>query len=251
MTKNLSNNLKEETLIHHIIELRRRVIYIFLFFIVAFGVAFYYHDIILEFILRPLIRQKDFTDNNKVIATALYEPFVISIKLSAWVGLMVSMPIICFQVWFFVAPGLYKNEKILFIPFLISIPLFFFGGALMAYFIVFPKAWKFFLHFQEGTSIEIQAHIAQYLSLSMSLVFAFGLCFEIPVILLLLTRVRVIKTEQLIKWRKFAIVIAFVLSAVLTPPDIFSQLLLALPLIVLYEVTIILSKLFDKSAKDL
>jgi sec-independent protein translocase protein TatC len=156
----------------------------------------------------------------------------------------VSFPIISIQLWKFIAPALYRNEKRAFLPFLLATPVLFVLGASMVYYIVTPLAWNFFIGFETAAgdgalAIEIEPRISEYLSLIMRLIFAFGLAFELPVVLLLLVRAGLMVPETLAEKRKVAIVIAFVAAAILTPPDVVSQLLLALPIIALYEISII------------
>jgi len=173
-------------------------------------------------------------------------------------ALCVSFPIISIQIWKFMAPALYRNEKRAFLPFLIATPVLFLLGAAMVYYIVTPLAWNFFIGFETSAgdgalAIEIEPRISEYLSLIMRLIFAFGLAFELPVVLLLLVRAGLATPEGLARKRKFAIVIAFVAAAILTPPDVVSQLLLALPIIALYELSIFGAKIlapepYDESA---
>ena len=159
---------------------------------------------------------------------------------------------IAIQIWKFIAPGLYKKEKYVFLPFLIATPVLFFLGGAMVYYIVSPIAWKFFLSYQnlsftDGVPIRLEAKIGEYLSLMMRFIFAFGLAFQLPVILTLLTKAGILTSDKLKKFRKYAIVLAFLSAAFLTPPDPFSQISLALPIIVLYEISIFLSKLSEKN----
>jgi len=180
------------------------------------------------------------------------------IKVGFFTALCISFPILSIQIWKFIAPALYKNEKQAFLPFLIATPVLFAMGAAMVYYIVTPLAWNFFIGFEmagsEGSlAIEIEPRISEYLSLIMRLIFAFGLAFELPVVLLLLVRAGLATPEGLAQKRKFAIVIAFVAAAILTPPDVVSQLLLALPIIALYELSIFGAKIlapepYDESA---
>ncbi|MGB2235564.1 MAG: twin-arginine translocase subunit TatC, partial [Candidatus Puniceispirillum sp.] len=159
------------------------------------------------------------------------------------------------QIWRFVAPGLYKNEKQAFLPFLIATPVLFLLGAAMVYYVVTPLAWNFFVSFEMAASegalaIEVEPRISEYLSLVMRLIFAFGLAFELPVVLLLLARAGLVTPEGLAEKRKIAIVVAFVAAAILTPPDVISQVLLATPIILLYELSIFGAKIMNKRPKD-
>jgi sec-independent protein translocase protein TatC len=179
----------------------------------------------------------------RMIFTALHEGFFTQIKVGFFTALCVTFPILSMQIWKFVAPGLYKNEQKAFLPFLIATPLLFMAGAAMVYYVVTPMAWNFFVSFEMGSgdgalAIELEPRISEYLSLMMRLIFAFGLAFELPVILLLLVRAGLVTHQGLAEKRKVAIVVAFVVAAILTPPDVISQLLLAIPIILLYEVSI-------------
>jgi sec-independent protein translocase protein TatC len=178
-----------------------------------------------------------------MIFTALHEGFFTQIKVGFFTALCVTFPILSMQIWKFVAPGLYKNEQKAFLPFLIATPLLFIAGAAMVYYVVTPMAWNFFVSFEMGSgdgalAIELEPRISEYLSLMMRLIFAFGLAFELPVILLLLVRAGLVTHQGLAEKRKVAIVVAFVVAAILTPPDVISQLLLAIPIILLYEISI-------------
>ena len=179
----------------------------------------------------------------------------IFIKVGFFTSICVTFPILSIQIWKFIAPALYKNEKSAFLPFLIATPVLFTLGAAMVYYIVTPMAWNFFVGFEmagsEGAlAIEIEPRISEYLSLIMRLIFAFGLAFELPVVLLLLVRAGLVSPEGLAEKRKFAIVIAFVAAAILTPPDVVSQLMLALPIIALYEISIFGAKIIAPKPTD-
>jgi sec-independent protein translocase protein TatC len=191
-------------------------------------------------------------ENRHLIYTGLTEAFVTYIKLSLWAGCSLAFPVIASQIWLFAAPGLYKEERRAFLPFLIATPILFLIGASSAYYFVFPMAWKFFLSFQmpggNGTlPIELEARVSEYLSLSMTVIFAFGLAFELPVALMLLTRAGLLSAAKLSQFRRYAIVLIFVAAAVLTPPDVISMLSLALPLMVLYELSIVGAKWVEKT----
>ena len=195
------------------------------------------------FLQAPLAEIFESRGGGRMIFTALHEGFFTQIKVGFFTALCVTFPILSMQIWKFVAPGLYKNEQKAFLPFLIATPLLFIAGAAMVYYIVTPMAWNFFVSFEMGSgdgalAIELEPRISEYLSLMMRLIFAFGLAFELPVILLLLARAGLVTHQGLAEKRKVAIVVAFVVAAILTPPDVISQLLLAIPIILLYEVSI-------------
>jgi sec-independent protein translocase protein TatC len=183
---------------------------------------------------------------------ALHEAFVTYLKVAFFTAAFVAFPVLASQIWMFVAPGLYKNERKAFLPFLLATPVLFLMGGALVYFFIFPLAWHFLLQFQtpgagEGTlPIQVEPKVDQYLSLSMQLIFAFGLAFEMPVLLTLLVRVGIIGSADLVAKRRYAIVGAFVIAAVLTPPDVISQIGLAVPLIALYEISIVAAKLIER-----
>ena len=191
-----------------------------------------------------------------MIFTGLHEGFFTQIKVAFFTSISISLPIILVQIWKFVAPGLYKNERSALFPFIIATPFLFLLGAAMVYYLVIPLAWKFFLSFeilptQGALPIEIEPRISEYLSLTMRLMFAFGLSFELPIILLLLTKVGRITPKGLAEKRRYAILISFIAAAILTPPDVISQIMLATPIIILYEGSIFAARfLYGDREKD-
>ena len=207
-------------------------------------------DIVYLFLQKPLadILQEQ---GGRMIFTALHEAFFTQIKVAFFTAIFVSFPMVLMQVWRFVAPGLYTSEKLAFLPFLIATPVLFFLGGAMVYYLVIPLAWDFFLSFQVGgsdtsLSIEVEPRISEYLSLVMRLIFAFGLSFELPVIILLMAKSGIVTADALAKGRKYFILGAFIAAAILTPPDIISQVLLAVPIIVLYELSIVAVRIMVK-----
>ncbi|OYY91055.1 MAG: twin arginine-targeting protein translocase TatC [Sphingomonas sp. 28-66-16] len=225
-------------LLDHLIELRRRLIYCVIAVVLAFGVCFYFSEAIFGFLLQPLLR----AGQHKVIYTQLFEAFFVQIKVAFFAAMMVSFPVIANQLWQFVAPGLYRNEKRALLPFLLATPVLFTLGAALAYYVAVPMALHFLLGFQGsigGVEREALPAIDSYLSFVMQFLFGFGLSFLLPVLLMLLERAGIVTRKQLISARRYAIVAAVGIAAVLTPPDIGSQLLLAIPLILLYEIAII------------
>ena len=242
------------SLIAHLTELRNRLGVALLAFVVLFllcvapmpggGVNNSIASHVFIFLQAPLADVLEEKGGGRMIFTALHEGFFTQIKVGFFIALCVSFPIISIQLWKFIAPALYRNEKRAFLPFLLATPVLFVLGASMVYYIVTPLAWNFFIGFETAAgdgalAIEIEPRISEYLSLIMRLIFAFGLAFELPVVLLLLVRAGLMAPETLAEKRKVAIVIAFVAAAILTPPDVVSQLLLALPIIALYEISII------------
>jgi Twin arginine targeting (Tat) protein translocase TatC len=233
-------------LTEHLVELRRRLLYCLAAVIVLFFIAYYFAPAIYGFLARPLgeALAAQGESDRRMIFTGLTEAFFTYIKVAFFTATFFAFPIIAIQLWKFVAPGLYRNERKAFLPFLIATPVMFFLGGTFAYYVVFPMAWRFFLGFEvpadgTGLPIQLEAKVDQYLTLVMQLIFAFGLCFEIPVVLTLLGRAGIISADDMRAKRRYAIVIAFIFAAVLTPPDVLSQVSLAIPTILLYEISIL------------
>jgi sec-independent protein translocase protein TatC len=240
-------------LLDHLVELRQRLIKSFAALAVLFAISYYFAPHIYGFLVQPLatILAEQGGGNRRLIYTALYEAFFAYLKVAFFTALFVGFPFIALQIWKFVAPGLYRHERRAFLPFLVATPVLFFMGGALVYYLIFPMAWKFFLSFETsgidgGIPIQLEAKVDQYLSLVMQLIFAFGLCFELPVLLSLLGRVGIVSSKGLAEKRRYAIVIAFVVAAVLTPPDVISQVGLAIPCILLYEISIWCVRLIER-----
>ena len=235
----------------HLKELRQKLIYSIIFFIFSFIISFYFSQSIFEFLAKPLT--SILQDGNGLIYTALQEAFLTNVKVAFFTAAFISFPFLSFQIWSFISPGLLKKEKKISLPSLIAIPFLFLLGAAVVYYLISPIAWKFFLSFQtsqaDSINITLQAKMNEYLSLMMTFIFAFGLAFQLPVVLLLLVRVGILTIQQLVSFRKYAIVLAFIFAAIITPPDPFSQISLALPVIILYEVSILISRFLSKKDK--
>jgi sec-independent protein translocase protein TatC len=228
-------------LMDHLVELRRRLMWSFGALFAAFGVCFYFADKILSFLAQPLIRAFP-PGEGKLVYTKLYEAFFVEVRVAFFAAFFLAFPVIANQIWAFVAPGLYSKEKRAFLPFLVATPILFTLGGALAYYIVMPKAFEFFLGYQGnlgGIQQEALPAIGDYLSLVMHFILAFGISFLLPVLLMLLERAGVVNRDQLKRGRRYAILGAFVVSAVATPPDVLSQFMLAIPLILLYELSLI------------
>lgn len=231
-------------MLDHFIELRQRLLFCVISVLLLFFVCFYFAAEIFGFLVRPLADALEGSaGNRRLIFTALHEAFFTYLKVSFFAAIFIAFPFIAIQVWKFVAPGLYENERKAFLPILIATPVLFFMGGALVYYFIFPLAWRFFLGFEvaggEGTlPIQLEAKVDQYLSLSMQLIFAFGLCFELPVVMILLGKIGIISSAGMKEKRRYAVVCAFIAAAVLTPPDVISQIGLAVPIILLYEISI-------------
>ncbi|MDP5104267.1 MAG: twin-arginine translocase subunit TatC [Erythrobacter sp.] len=235
-------------LLDHLIELRTRIIRALLALAVGFGVCLYFADEILGFLIWPL-KQAFPNGEGQLIFTKLPEVFFVEMKVALFAGFMVSFPVIANQLWAFIAPGLYAREKKAFLPFLIATPVLFMGGASLAYFVVMPTAFKWFLGFGgEAGGLQVQAlpSAGEYLSLVMQFILAFGMTFLLPVLLLLLNRAGIITRTQMAGARRYVIVALFALSAVVTPPDPGSMIVLAIPLILLFELSLVLMRLQER-----
>jgi len=231
--------------LNHIKELRNRIILIFIFFIISFIFSYHFIEEIYDFILLPLSNLKEVNESKRIIYTNLTEAFTSYIRLSFTFTILILFPYIIWHIYRFIAPALYKKEKKIFNIILISSPILFYLGCAFAYKIVLPVAFDFFMSFENQTSnlpLILEAKISEYLKLSQKIIIAFGLVFQLPVILILLIKSDIISLENLKKNRKYAIVIFFILGAIITPPDIISQIAIAIPMLILYELTLIIAK---------
>ncbi|WP_299442878.1 twin-arginine translocase subunit TatC [uncultured Rhodospira sp.] len=232
------------SLVEHLTELRTRLLWSAVAFVVAFFLCYGLAQHIYNFLMQPLASiMQEVGGSQRMIYTALTEAFFTYVAVAAFGAIVLTFPMIATQVWLFIAPGLYKHEKKALLPFLFASPVLFLTGAALVYYLVMPLAWRFLLGFQTSGAetvlpIELEAKVGEYLGLVMRLILAFGFCFQMPVALTLMARVGIVSSKTLAGVRKYAIVAVFVLAAIVTPPDIISQVGLALPLILLYEASI-------------
>lgn len=240
----------EAPLIEHLIELRQRLIYSIIALAVLFVLCFFVADHIYNFLLGPFIAAAGSPEAVRLIYTAPQEFFFTKLSVALFSAIFLAFPVIASQIYAFVAPGLYKNERMAFLPYLIATPICFLIGAAVVYYGVMPLALGFFLGMQQvdpsGVSIEMVTRVSEYLSLIMTLLLAFGVCFQMPVILTLLAQIGLIGVDNLKAWRRYAIVAIVVVAAFLTPPDPISQIGLAIPLLVLYELSVLAVRVVEK-----
>jgi sec-independent protein translocase protein TatC len=239
-------------LLDHLIELRSRLLKSVIALVLAFLVCFFFAEAIYGFLTEPLadvLRER--REDPRMIFTALTEVFFTYVKVSFFAAAFVTCPIFLTQLWMFVAPGLYKKEQKALAPFLVATPVLFFIGGSLVYYVIFPLATRFLIGFEifgEGDALDIvlEAKVSEYLSFIMTLIFAFGLCFQLPVVMTLLARVGLATSAGMAAKRKYAVVATFVVAAVLTPPDPVSQISLAVPIILLYEISIYMAKMVER-----
>ncbi len=241
----------QKPLLDHLLELRRRLIYILASLVLGMALAYPVAPALFRFLTAPLWQAMGAEEGRRLIYTGLTEAFLTYLKLSLLSGFLLALPFILWQSWLFVGPGLYNHEKKAIWPCLLLSPLLFLCGASLAYYVVCPWAWEFFLSFEipsspEGFSLRLEARMSEYLSLVVKLIMAFGVCFQLPLLLLGLSKLGLLTTETLQRNRKYAFLIIVVVAAVITPPDLISPLSLIVPLYILYEASIALVKLSSK-----
>jgi len=247
---------KHSSFVEHFTELRSRLLKSIIYLFIIFVICYFFAENIYSFLVAPYAEAVKNDDiNRRMIFTALHETFITYLKVAFFAAFFITSPIILSQIWKFVAPGLYKNEKKALLPYLIATPTLFLIGGMLVYYLIMPLAIKFFLSFETSANIsslpiQLEAKVNEYLSLIMRLIFAFGISFQLPVLLSLLARVGFIDSEYLRKRRKYVIVIIFAAAAILTPPDPITQIGLGIPLLILYELSILSVKIIEKKKKD-
>jgi sec-independent protein translocase protein TatC len=248
---------KPMPLMDHLIELRTRLLWAMVAFGLCFAVSYYFSNEIYYFLARPLaqILRDSGNPDPKLVYTQLYEAFFTRIKVAFFGGAFLGFPVIAAQLWLFVAPGLYRSEKKALLPFLLATPVLFLAGASLAYFVLFPFAFSFFASFQSslgggGVPIELLPRVGEYLDLVMKLIFACGLIFQMPVAMSLLARVGITSSKALRHYRRYAILGMFVIAAIVSPPDPLSMVMFAVPLLALYEISIIAAKFVEPKPQE-
>ncbi len=247
---------RQGSFVEHLTELRSRLVKSFIYLFICFVICYFFAENIYRFLVEPYAYAvKNDEINRRLIFTALHETFITYLKLAFFTAIFITSPVILIQIWKFIAPGLYKNEKRALLPYLVATPVLFLLGGMLVYYLVMPLAIKFFLTFETSAQvsslpIQLEAKVNEYLSLIMRLIFAFGISFQLPVLLSLLARVGFIDSEYLKKRRKYVVIIIFAVAAILTPPDPITQIGLGIPLLILYELSILSVKIIEKKNKD-
>lgn len=247
-----NERLHELTLTEHILELKTRVVRCVILFLLLCCIGMFFANTIYNFLAAPLIKAIAENGNDrKLIFTGLTEGFMTHMRVSIFFALGISLPYMLFELYKFLSPGLYKQEKKVILPIILIAILLFFLGISIAYFFVAPIACKFFISFEGiihyNIPIVLEARISEYLSTIIQLLLSFGIVFQLPMILLMLCKLKVLSVKTLVKYRRHAVVVNFILAAIITPPDVISQVMLALPMVILYELSIILIRRLDET----
>jgi sec-independent protein translocase protein TatC len=252
----MTNKNKEIGFVSHLAELRKRLIHSLIFLSILFVICYYFSEYIYGFLVDPYAEAvKNDQINRRLIFTALQETFLTYLKVAFFAAFFITSPFILIQIWKFIAPGLYNHEKKAIMPYLVVTPILFLVGGMLVYYLIMPLAIKFFLSFESvgintNLPIQLEAKVNEYLSLVMKLIFAFGLSFQLPVVLSLLARVGVINSAFLKDRRKYVVVIIFAAAAILTPPDPITQIGLAIPLLILYELSIFSVNIIERKEEE-
>lgn len=247
----MAEPLAAQPLVEHLTELRKRLVWTVMVFSIVAAVAYYFAADIYALLTAPLAEQSGGMPDRRLIYTGLTEAFTTYLKLALFAAGLITVPFIMLQIWLFMVPGLYPSEKRRILPFFLAAPLLFAAGGALCFFIVIPVAWEFFLSFEvqqpaNGLPIILEARVGEYLGLTMTLIFAFGFAFQLPVILGLLAQFGIVKADHLARFRRWALVLILIVAAILTPPDILSQTALAIPLYCLYEISIALVRIMQR-----
>jgi sec-independent protein translocase protein TatC len=245
-------NLEHAPILTHLIELRRRLLYCLVAFIAIFFVAYQFVDTIYWFLLQPLQDALGDQSQRRMIYTGLHEAFVTYLKLSLFTAAFFTLPLILIQIWKFVVPGLYTQEKRALTPIFVMTPVLFVTGAALLFYVVMPLAWRFFISFEtpasdQGLAIQLEARVSEYLDLVVQLIMVFGISFELPVLLVVLVKVGILNIDTLKTHRRHALLGIFFIAAIVTPPDVISQIALAVPIYLLYELSIFILTLTGKA----
>lgn len=238
-----SNTPSKTPLLTHLTELRKRLLYCLGFFFLMFAISYWFAQPIYTFLQQPLVDIFGPDSGRRMIYTGLHEAFFTYLKLAFFSAVFFTLPLSLIQVWRFIAPGLYEQEQKNLFPLFALTPILFIGGAALAFYLVMPLAWEFFISFEtpgqnSGIEVQLEAKVSEYLSLVIQLILAFGLCFELPVLLLVMAKAGIITARTLRQHRRHAVVVVFLLAACLTPPDLISQVALGIPVLLLYELSI-------------
>lgn len=238
-------DLSKAPLLTHLLELRTRLLYCLGFFVVVFGVSYLFAEDLYRFLQQPLLEIFGPTSGRRMIYTGLHEAFFTYLKLSFFMATFITLPLALIQVWKFIAPGLYQREQRALSPLFVMTPVLFVMGAALAFYVVMPLAWDFFISFErldadQGISVELEARVSEYLGLVIKLILAFGLSFELPVLLLVMAKAGLVTADSLRRHRRHAVVVTFLFAALVTPPDLISQIALGVPIVALYELSILL-----------
>jgi|SRR5690606_16304874 Twin arginine targeting (Tat) protein translocase TatC len=246
-----SIDLSRAPILSHLLELRRRLLQCLVVFCVVFAGCYLVAEDIYHFLMQPLVKAFGEESGRRMIYTGLHEAFLTYLKLSFFTALFFTLPLILIQVWKFIAPGLYRKEKRAVSVLFVMTPVLFLTGAALAFYVVFPLAWGFFISFESeavagALPVQLEARVSEYLGLVIQLILAFGLSFELPVVLLLMASAGMITSATLSSGRRYAIVIIYAVSALITPPDLISQIALGTPILLLYEIAILMIRLQER-----